>query len=434
MEQVSLRRSLGLRNLVFFGLVAMAPVAGFTVYGFVNQYSNGAVVPAYLLGGLGMALTASSFATMARTAPGAGSVYGFAMLAMGRFAGFIGGWALLLDYGLITGLATLFGAIYLVGALPGVPVEPVLGLMCAAALAVNYVGLGLSSKVDLVSTCLQLACALGFCVLALWLLAGSGGGLTLRPIWPSDGKFASIVSGSSVSIIAYLGYDAVSSMAEEVKGDDPGRTVGRAILISVAAMATVFVSVSWLLSDLGAGMTIQDPANAAFEIVQAKLPVLAVPLAVIAGMALGFSGNFVAHAASSRIVFALARDGLLPSVLSRVHRRFRSPFVAVILTFLFFTSVAFAALAHFDVLSGMVSFGALVAYIFVNLSVLIYLGVANWTGDWLNHRILPGLGIAVLLYILSGINTLALELGLVWMAVGVGVYALAHVRQSRRPA
>ena len=223
-------------------------------------------------------------------------------------------------------------------------------------------------------------------------------------------------------------------MAEEVKGDDPGRTVGRAILISVAAMATVFVSVSWLLSDLGAGMSIQDPANAAFEIVQAKLPVLAVPLAVIAGMALGFSGNFVAHAASSRIVFALARDGLLPSVLSRVHRRFRSPFVAVILTFLFFTSVAFAALAHFDVLSGMVSFGALVAYIFVNLSVLIYLGVANWTGDWLNHRILPGLGIAVLLYILSGINTLALELGLVWMAVGVGVYALAHVRQSRRPA
>ncbi len=434
MDEVSLRRSLGLRNLVFFGLVAMTPVAGFTVYGFVNQYSNGAVVPAYLLGGFGMALTASSFATMARLAPGAGSVYGFAHLAMGRFAGFMGGWSLLLDYGLITGLASLFGAIYLVGALPGVPVEPVLGLMCAASLAVNYVGLGLSSKVDLVSVCVQLACALVFCVLTLWVLAGSGSGLTLRPIWPTDGRFASVVSGSSVSIIAYLGYDGVSSLAEEVKGDDPGRAVGRAILICVAVMAAVFVCISWLLSDLSVDMTIQDPANAAFEIVQARLPVLAIPLALIAGMAIGFSGNFVGHAASSRIVFALARDGLLPPVLSRVHRRFRSPFFAVILTFVFFTTVAFVALPHVDVLGGMVSFGALIGYILVNLSVLVHLGMVNWTGNRLHHRILPDLGILVLLYILSGINTLAIELGLAWMAGGVVIYLMAPVWRKRQPA
>jgi hypothetical protein len=130
-ETRALRRALGFWDLVLFGLVFIAPVGAFTLFGFVNAFSGGAVVLPYVLGAVGLAFTGLSYAAMAEVAPQAGSSYGFARLALGNFAGFGAGWAILLDYVVIAALVVLYGALYLSPLASGVPVE---ALMIGSAL------------------------------------------------------------------------------------------------------------------------------------------------------------------------------------------------------------------------------------------------------------------------------------------------------------
>ena len=430
-----LRRSLTFANLVTFGLVSMGPVAAFTMFGFVHSVSGGAIILSSLLGAAGLTLTALSFAQMASVAPQAGSVYGYAKFAIGGTLGFLGGWALLLDYLLLGSLTAVYGALYLAGALPWLGEGVILWVLLGLLLVTGVTGVTLSSKLDIAVMLLQLGFALVFSVLAIVLVRNLGQpALADVPLGLGDSSMAEVLGGASLAVISFLGFDAISTLAEEVKGDRAGHAIGRATILCVMAMLGVFLVVSWLLAAISGGIEIVDPATAAFEIMAARLPALATPLAVICGLAVGIGSCQACHTGSTRLIFAMARDGRLPSGLARISPAFHSPLAAVFVTLGIIAAGAMVALDHVDVLAGLISFGALTGFVLVNLSVLVHFGLRQGSRNWLRHWLLPMLGIAVLVYIMSGINPLALEVGAGWLVVGVAIHMIGGVFRKKHAA
>jgi amino acid transporter len=420
----TLPRVLGLSDLVAHGLAYIAPVAPLTLLGFVWQASGGLMGLAYVLGLLCIALTAWSYAVMSREVPSAGSVYGFARASLGHGAGFVAGWMLLLDYLLIPAL------VFVLMAVPLEAVAPVLGragwlvVLAAVTLGLNWWGITVTSRVNKVAVLLQLGFMAALVVLgALALRAGAGtGGLTLKPFYdPAHMNLSVVLAGTGLCMLSYLGFDAVSTLAEEVKGTDRG-LVGRATFWVLGICGVVFLLAVWVLGNLMPGLQIQDPANAAIELITARIGEwLVLPAAAVLVLVAGFSNALPMQVGVSRVLFAMARDGQLPRALARLHPRHRTPHVALMLSTVFALSVALAMRHHAVLLASLVNFGALLAFAFLHASVLMRMGVQLRSRRWLAHWLVPGLGAVVVLGVLTGLPRLAQAMGLAWLAIGMGV-------------
>lgn len=415
-----LKRELGFWDLLVFGVVSMAPIASFTMFGFVDAASGGASIPAYAIAAVALGFTAVSYGTMAEVEPSAGASFAYARLAMGPLAGFVAGWAILLDYLLIYALVVVFAAIFLNAAFPAIDTNLWMIGFFALTLIVNILGVRWSLTVDLAVAGVQFLFCAVFAVMAASLV--SSGAFAPAPIWPSSTSTGMIVSGASVAVITYLGFDAVVTLTEEVRGARPGYVAGRAALAAVLIMMGVYFVISWLLASLGQGLTFEDPSQTAFVIIAERLPALAWSLSLVAGLALGIGIAVSVQAAIGRLLFGMAREHCLPAVIAHLSPKARTPWVAILISCAVAAGVAVIALPNVDLLGQMVSFGALAAFLFVNLSVIAHFAIRQRSRALVRHWVVPILGAAVVLYVLASVSPLALELGLGWSVVGVAIY------------
>lgn len=144
-----------MKDLIAYGLAYIAPMAPLTTFGFVWDASGGLIALAYLLGAICMYFTAQSYATMSATVPCSGSVYGFARHSLGELPGFIAGWLILLDYLLIPALVFLVMAVGLQTLLPNLDRATSLAGLVVISLAVNWLGVAVTTRVSLVSVVVQ---------------------------------------------------------------------------------------------------------------------------------------------------------------------------------------------------------------------------------------------------------------------------------------
>jgi len=417
-----LKRSLGYWDLVLYGLAYIAPFAPLSTLGFVWSESNGLIVLAYMLGAVCMYFTAQSYATMTETLPTAGSVYGFARHSLGAFPGFIAGWMLLLDYLLIPAFVYVLIAVALESLLPGMDRGIWIVSMVAMTTVVNWFGITVTSRANFIAVALQVIILVGFLILGvLALYAGKGNGaLTLRPVFDTATFDAGkIFSATSICIMSFLGFDAVSTLAEEVQGGDR-RVVGRAIIAVLVLSAVFFMAVTWVLGNLLPGIAIKDQAAAVYELAAwATGPWTAVVLAWAYAGIVGLSNALPMQVGVARVVFAMGRDRQLPRVLARVHPRYHTPYVGMLVTAALSLAVAMYMKNRLDDLASIVNFGALSGFLFLHLSVLAYFGVKRRSSAWIRHWMVPFFGIVVVLGVFSGMSALAVKVGCVWLAVGL---------------
>ena len=144
-----LKRSLTFTDLLVYGLIFMVPIAPFGIFGSVFQASGGMVVLAYLVGALGMAFTAASYAQMSRAFPVAGSVYAYAGRGIARPVGFLAGWMVLLDYVLVPGLLYLISGVAMNSILPAVPVWAWVAAFVVLNRVVNYLGIETTARINM---------------------------------------------------------------------------------------------------------------------------------------------------------------------------------------------------------------------------------------------------------------------------------------------
>ncbi len=417
-----LKRSLTYWDLVLYGLAYIAPFAPLSTLGFVWNESNGLIVLAYLLGGVCMYFTARSYATMTEALPTAGSVYGFARHSLGAFPGFIAGWMILLDYLLIPAFVYVLMAVALETLLPGIDRGVWIVLLVAVTTGVNWFGITVTSRANFISVALQVVILLGFAALCVMALhAGKGNGaLTLRPVFDAARFDAGkIFSATSICIMSFLGFDAVSTLAEEVAGGDR-RVVGRAIVAVLILSAVFFVALTWVLGNLLPGIAVKDPSAAIYELAAwATGPWTATVLAWAYATIVGLSNALPMQVGVARVVYAMGRDRQMPGVLARIHPRYHTPYVGMLATAGISLAVALFMKNRLDDLASIVNFGALSGFLFLHVSVVARFGFRQRSRAWAAHWLVPVCGIVVVLTVFSGMSALAAEVGTTWLAIGL---------------
>lgn len=431
----TLKRQLGFGHLLVYGLLFFVPMAPVAVFGIVVNRSGGLPVLAYLVAALVMGLSALSYREMALRYPVAGSVYGYVRLSTNRHVGAAAGWLMLMDYTLLPSLLTVLAAISLGHLFTSVPVALLATLFVGASLLLNLQGIQVTTRIGLVLLGIQVTVIGLFAFFVLRQVAAGNIAFTVDSLWRSDISWPMVLSAASIACFSYIGFDAVSTLNEEAKGGGKSIAWATGVLLLTA---TVLFAVQNMLAHLVTGATSFPKGigttRAFYDAVDLVAPVWYRPVFTLTNALVAiFACLVVSHASSSRLVFAMARDNSLPSVLARTTRK-GVPHYATTFVALLTLAIAVGFASHAEMMTSLVTFGALTAYVILHGAVIVGCFFREKSGNWLVHLVCPVLGAAFLLVILSRTAEPTRWIGLGWLAFGMLVHIAMPLRRPQTAA
>jgi amino acid transporter len=438
--QQELRRALRFRDLLAYGLIFMVPIAPMAIFGAVFSASGGMVVGAYAIGVVALVFTAFSYAQMVKAFPLSGSVYNYVGRGIGAPVGFVAGWAIMLDYILVPSLLYLVAAVAMNATLPAIPVWLWLIGFVAANTIVNSMGIRMTARftwIMLIGELIVLFMFLGF---GVWAIITGVGRWTWEPLYnPATFGWSLLLGATSVAVLSFLGFDGIAMLAEEAKGGS--KAIGRAMAGALFVAGLLFIAQTWvaaiLTPDPQALITNGDPAGTAFYTAAeaASGPWLATVCAVATAIAWGLPDSMVAQVAISRLLYAMARDKQLPAFLAKVSRKRNVPQNAILLV----AAVSLALGLYMNqrgdgiaLLSSLINFGALTAFLLLHLSVIVYHVIRKRSRNLVAHLLMPLVGATILGFVVWNANVAAQRLGFIWIGLGVLVLIGLYLT-GRRP-
>ncbi|WP_426975452.1 APC family permease [Pseudarthrobacter sp. O4] len=435
-QQIKLKRVLGLPSLVFFGLVYMVPLTIFTTYGVVSASTGGRASLAYIITLAAMIFTAKSYASMVKVFPVAGSSYSYASKTFGPNIGFLAGWSLLLDYMLLPMVSYLVIGIYLNILFPAVPAWIFVVACILLVTVLNVVGISSVATASNLIVLVQFVFIAVFVVIAVGFVATGNHSVNLGAPFTGDGganvTFSTLMAGAAVLCLSFLGFDAISTMAEEAK--NPKKDIPRAIIIVTVGAGLLFLVLAYISQLVFPGTGFNDPVSAASE-VMLKAGGDFLNIFFIAAYVAGATGSAITSQASvSRILYSMGRDGMLPRrIFGTLSARFKTPIIPIMLVSVI---SVLGVNADVNLLFSIVSFGALIAFSIVNLSVMkryLWDEKRRSGKDVFLYGVLPGIGFLLTLWIWTSLAPNALTIGVIWLAAGL-VYLLILTKGLRRKA
>lgn len=431
---VRFKRVLGLPALVFFGLAYMVPLTVWTTYGIVTTSTNGHLPLAYTVTTVAMFLTAYSYGRMVQVQPTAGSAYSYASRAFGRPLGFMVGWALLLDYIFLPMINYLVIGLYMKDYFPSTSQNLWIIVAVGLVTALNILGIRLLTRMNMLFVGTQFVFIAVFAIMAILHISSDVDVPSFTaPFYDADTELGLVFAGAAILALSFLGFDAVSTLSEET--NDPKRKIPLAIMLCAAVGGLVYIFQSYLghlaFPDYGIFADRQDVASAdVMTTIGEDFLNSFFTAAYVAG---AFACAMASQASVSRILFAMGRDGSLPTtVFARLHPKFRTPVTANLIVGLFGLTALFISLAT---VSSMISFGALAAFSFVNLAVIktyVIDGGRRSPKDILTLGVVPFIGFAFMIYLWTKLSGESFRIGLIWLAVGF-VYLVVLTRGFRKP-
>ncbi|HYG29474.1 MAG TPA: amino acid permease [Allosphingosinicella sp.] len=401
-ETSELKRSLGPWNLVFLGIGCIIGAGIFVRTGNAAALHAGpAVLLSFVVAGIVCAFAGLCYAELSSTLPVSGSAYTYSYTTLGEFAAWVMGALLLLEYGLAASVVSVGWSGYVVSLLAdmGVHVPPQLTgpagypkvladgttittvfnlpafLVCAVLAGLLCLGVSESAKVNNVIVAIKVAVLTAFILVGGFIILSNWS--TFAPNWDPfipeptgrDGEFgvSGILRAASIVFFAYIGFEAVSTAAQEAK--NPAKDMPFGIIGSLIACTVIYILVSIVLTLIVPynQLNVPDPVAVAVDAFGPQWAWFASTIKV--GAIIGLTSVIlVLMYGQTRIFYTMARDGLLPKVFSRVHPKFRTPWVNTLVVGL---AVAVAG-GFFDInfLGDATSVGTLAAFAIVCLTVI----------------------------------------------------------------
>lgn len=410
----------------------MIPVAPFAWYGTYLGVSSGMVALAYVIGMVAMLFTGFSYATMSANFPISGSVYSYVKQGTNSVLGFLSGWAIMLDYIFLPAVCYLVGSLFVSQLTPGIPFWVWVLIFATMNTVINAMGVKLMSKVSWILFAFQVFVIIYFLAGVIRLLAIGEIHLNFVAFYnPAGFSMQGVLQATAIVILSYLGFDAISTMAEETT--NPKKSVGRATIVSILLVGLLFVTITFF-----AGVVFPDynslNSDTAFLDIMEKVggSFLVTSTIISIVLSFGFACALEGQAAIARVLYAMGRDGILPKFFAKVHVRYGTPFNATI--FIGVLSVIVAICAGLDFLAGLLSFGALLGFMTLNLTVIWHFYIKSKDKGpkaMLKYLLSPLIGFVVCLYIFLGLGSAAFLVGGIWMLLGLA-YILVKTRGFTR--
>jgi len=469
----SLRKDLGPLDLIVFGVGVTIGAGIFILTGQVAAQNAGpAIVLSFVVAAIACGLAALCYAEFASSVPVAGSAYTFSYATFGELLAWIIGWDLVLEFTLGAAALSVGFSGYLNELLAGTPFELPASVTSAAtgtvdlaaiviALVVTAVlvaGIRLSSRVNQVVVAIKIAVIATVIVVGIGYVsggnytpfvppsegtAGEEGGWrelpliqTLLGVEPSVYGWGGIFAGAAVVFFAFIGFDVVATTAEETK--NPQRALPIGILGSLLIITVLYMAVSLVITGVQDYREI-DPNSAspladAFTAVGVDWMANLISIGACIGLTVVV---MILLLGQTRVAFAMARDGLLPTPLAKVHPRFGTPYRITLITG---TAVAIiAGFVDLTTLANLVNIGTLFAFILVSVGVVILRRTRPDLPRAFRVPLAPvvaGLAVVACLWLMLNLTGETWVRFGIWMALGFVVYFLysrSHSRVGRQP-
>jgi putrescine importer len=436
-EVPHLKRVLSARDLILYGLVAVTPCAPATVYGLAERMTYGHSIVAILASMAAMVLTAISYGRMAALYPSAGSVYTYAGRGLHPYAGFVSGWAMLLEYAVNPLFSVMYATLAIREALPNFPFPVAAALLAGGITYLNLRGVRYTARANEVLTFFMFLILLAYLILAIRFICVHQGFrhlFSVRPFYtPGTFHWGAMARGTSFAALTYLGFDAVTTLAEDVK--NPRRNVMLSA-VAVCVFTGIFGGLLVYLAQLvwPDYSTYRNIETAFVEVTGRVGGVGLFRATAILIVVANIGGAITTQVAAARLLFGMGRDNVIP-------RRFfayldptnntptRNILVIGVLAY------AGSLVMSYEITAEILNFGAFLVFMGVNLAVISQFWMRRVEGhnrEFFSDVLLPGLGFIFCTLIWVGLGAPAMIAGAIWFAIGFVVLA-AHTSAFRRP-
>lgn len=437
----SLNRSLGALELTMLGIGAIIGTGIFVLTGVAAaKYSGPALILSFIISGLACAFAGLCYAEFAAMVPVAGSAYTYGYAALGEIWAWIIGWDLILEYAVAIAAVAIGWSGYIVELLtaagihlpkqlinaPGtdgglINLPAIFIIFCITMLLIK--GVEESAKVNNIIVGIKIAMVLLFIVLGVTHIKPAN----WTPFMPYG--WHGVFQGASIIFFAYIGFDAVSTAAEEVK--NPQKNLPRGIIYSLIICTALYIIVSAILTGIVPYKLYMDtaaPVAFALQQIGINWGAALVSVGAVCGIT---SVLLVMMFGQTRVFFAMSRDGLLPKVFGAVHPKFKTPVKSTILV-----GVVTSLLAGFTpigVVAELTNIGTLAAFIVVSAAIILL----RYRRPDLNRPfkcpwvpVVPGLAILFCGYLIYSLPRITQIRFVIWFALGIVVYFIYGYRHS----
>jgi APA family basic amino acid/polyamine antiporter len=476
-QEKGLKRTLGAGNLVALGIGAIIGAGLFVrTAAAAGQAAGPAVTISFIIAAIGCAFAGLCYAEFAAMIPIAGSAYAYSYVTMGEMIAWVIGWALIMEYALGAATVSIAWSEYLNKLLGGaIPYEwchspfesftdssGVLhsGIVNAPALVILLLltlllikGTQESAMVNAIIVFIKVAIVLIFIVVGWQFMKAENHTPYIipegtKPILDAAGKelvnydgffkhgWGGVLGGAAIVFFAFIGFDAVSTAAQEAK--NPKRDMPIGILGSLVVCTILYILFGHVLTGVANWQEFVDPekgreASVAYAISAYMTGYGWLATGVTVAILAGFSSVIlVMLMGQSRIFYTMANDGLIPKAMGELHPKFKTPYKANWILFVFVG--AFAAFVPGHVAGDLTSFGTLFAFVLVSLGVWI---MRRKNPDMVRPfktplvPLVPILGAVICLGMIVAIDARTLKFAFAWMIIGLLVYFLYSRKRSK---
>lgn len=443
-QRAGLKKALGAVDLTFLGIGAIIGTGIFVLTGTGAVQAGPALMVSFIVAAIACGLSALAYAEFASTIPVAGSIYTYSYATLGELVAWIIGWDLMLEYSLAASAVSVgwsgyaqsllkgFGVVLPTvltaapNSVPGVTTYfdlPAFVVMMAITTLLS-VGIRESTRVNNLMVFIKVAVVL--LVIAVGVFHVTPANWT--PFMPHG--WSGVFGAAAVMFFAFIGFDAVSSAAEEVK--NPKRDLPIGIIASLGVCAVLYVTVAAVATGIVpssqyAGIT--HPISYALQVAGQNWVAGFIDLGAVLGM---LTVILVMTYGQTRITYAMSRDGLLPAVLSRVHPRFQTPFLATWIIGLLCALIA--ALIPLNVLAELINIGTLAAFSMVSIAVI----VLRRTRPDLPRAfrcpgvpVVPVLAVAACVFLMLNLSAVTWKAFGIWLVIGLVIYFVYSRRNAK---